>query len=312
MGDFSLPHVSHTQGTEKVHPHFTPKASFGVEALPPYGDDSHQINLEINERALDEALAHAPHAELHREVSSANHQLRSMAKTVGNSIVQGLGRSGAFIAGMTVAAATKVIAFSSCLATGGLSGLIIIPAAGIKALKMDEDNLKDLDKSIADKKESMTNLELNIAAQESKMGDVTFPEALQEKITKMQRRKSKLQKEIGLAEVKREKLLEKIEQKKTSPWNTTADKMLVFHHAGMKSARLLEPVSDKLIAYALGKPNEKLNRLNAKVDDVLGKKGTAIGVATGTVISATGLGIAGIVGAVLGSIVAIGAGAANR
>jgi hypothetical protein len=188
----------------------------------------------------------------------------------------------------------------------------MIPAAGIKALKWDQLNLEDLDRSIADKKESITNLELAMATEEGKMGDVSFPEALQEKIMKAQGRKSKLQKEIASAEVKKEKLLEKMEQKKTSEWNTAAGKIRIFHHAGMNSARLLEPVSDKLIAYALGKPNEKLNRLNKKTDEVLGKKGTGIGVATGTVISATGLGIAGIVGVVLGSIVAIGSGAAKR
>lgn len=313
MGDFSLPHVSHAQGTEKVHPHLTPEASFGVEILPPYGDSSHQeVNLEINERALDEALAHAPHAELHREVLSANHQLKSTAKAVGNSILHSFGRPGAFIAGMTVAAATKVITFSSCLATGGASGLIMIPAAGIKAMKINEHTLQELEQRIEYIKAQITQLEVDMAKDESKVDEVSFPEVLEEKMKKAEDYKNKLEKKIESAEVKKEKLLAKMELKKTSEWNTTAGKIRIFHNAGMKSARLLEPVSDKLIAYALGKPNEKLNRLNAKVDDVLGKKGTAIGVATGSVISATGLGIAGVVGAVLGSIVAIGAGAANR
>jgi hypothetical protein len=306
MGDFSLPHVSETQEAEKIHPHPPAKASLGIKVLPPYTDSSHQeVNLEINERALDEALAHAPHAELHREVSSANHQLRSMAKTVGNSIVHGLGRSGAFIAGMTVAAATKVITFSSCLATGGVSGLIMIPAAGIKAMKMDERSLKQLEQRIEYIKADITRLEIDMAKDKSNVDDVSFPEALKEKMEKAQNYKKKLQKEIASTEVKKEKLLKKMEKKKTSEWNTTAGKIRIFHHAGMKSARLLEPVSDKLIAYALGKPNEKLNRLNTKADEVLGKSGTGIGVATGSVITTAGLSIGAIVGSFLGCVFAV-------
>jgi len=273
----------------------------GVRVLPPYSDASkEEVDLNANSEVMHEALEHAPHADLHKEVSSTNTRLKSAAKAFGTSIMNGFGRSGAFIAGTIVAAVTKVTTFSSCLGTGAASGLIMIPTAAYKHMELDKIRIDSINESISSKKAEYTALELKMDSDKNKMGEVHFPEALEAKLMKGKNTLNRLQKEITSLEVSKEKILEKMEKRKSSEWNTTAGQIRIFHHAGMASARAMEPVSKKLFTYALGGPNEKLNQLNKKTDEVLGKGGLGIGIATGNSVVVTGLGIGAILGSVVG------------
>jgi len=250
LQDFQpLSSVSHVKGHEGLNPKSAAK-KIGVRVLPPYPDASKkEADLNANSRLMHEALEHAPHAKLHQEVSSTNSRLKSAAKALGTSIMHGFGRSGAFIAGTIVAAITKVIAFSSCLTTGGVSGLIMIPAAGIKAaIKMGE----------------------NFQGYEQRIGSM------------------------------------KEKQKKSSERDPTASQIRMLHYAGMLPARALEPLCEKLFAYALGRSNEKITKFNQRTDEVLGKGGSGIGIGTGTAISVAGLGIGAILGSVVGAVTLLG------
>lgn len=271
--------------------------------LPPYPDSSHPIDFDANISQLADAVNQTQYKTPHKEVTVAISDITAPVKSTSASIAKGFGRSGAFIAGLAVAAVTKVVTFSSCLAAGGTIGLIAIPVSMYKFwTRLDEGHMKRCDKEIVTLEARLKAVELNLDKMKSRIEQAPRPELLKRSIKASKKGKKGVEKQLIEANKRKQKLIQGMEKqaiRDKADWGSAKGRIRLFHQAGMASAQFLEPLSTKLFEYALGKPNPKLKALNEKVDAALGKGGTALGVGAGGAITTTGIGIVGVVAAVL-------------